>query len=252
MLRTHGLTKRFGGLVAIDDVDFELDPDELCSLIGPNGAGKTTLFNCICGIYSVSKGSVALNGEDITNASPNEIARRGLARSYQISNLFDDFTVFENIRLAVQVQISSNFDFWSHYNTLEEPKEQAHEIIERVGITENRDTKVSALPHGQKRLLEVGLTLASDPEIILLDEPTAGLGTENIDMVVDLIDRISETHTILLVEHNMDVVMELSDQIMVLDRGQLVIDDVPEVVREDKQVREAYLGTEESTFREGF
>lgn len=248
ILKVQDLTKHFGAVVAVDGVNFNINEGTFKSLIGPNGAGKTTLFNCICGIHSISDGSVFLHGEDITTASPNKIARRGLSRSYQVSNLFNEFTVFENVRLAVQANISSNFDFWSHYSTLEEPKERAHEILERVGIAKERDSKVSSLSHGKKRLLEVGLTLASDPDIILLDEPTAGLGAENIDMVVDLIDRIGSKHTILLVEHNMDVVMQLSDQIMVLDRGRLIIDDAPKIVREDERVREAYLGTEQSIF----
>jgi len=250
LLRVDDISKHFGAVVAVDNVSFKLEEGTCQSLIGPNGAGKTTLFNCISGIYDLTSGSINFTGEDVTDDSADEMARAGVARSFQIDNLFDGFTTFENIRLGAQIHLESSTNMWSHYQSFEEPRAVAERIVDRIGLSEAADTEVSALSHGQKRQLEVGMTLTSDPDLILLDEPTSGLATENISQVLSLIEDISEEYTIMLVEHNMDVVMQLSDRIMVLDRGELIADATPDEIRGDERVQEAYLGAD-ATFLEG-
>lgn len=250
LLRVDDISKHFGAVVAVDNVSFELEEGVCQSLIGPNGAGKTTMFNCISGIYDLTSGSIEFNGEDVTDASADEMAQVGLARSFQIDNLFDGFTAFENVRLGAQIHLEGNTNMWSHYQSFEDPKAVAEGILDRVGLSDAADTEVSALSHGQKRQLEVGMTLASDPDLILLDEPTSGLATENVSRVLSLIEDISEEYTIILVEHNMDVVMQVSDRIIVLDRGELIADDTPEEIRDNERVQEAYLGSD-AAFLEG-
>lgn len=250
VLRVEEATKKFGAVVAVDNVSFTIQKGEIKSLIGPNGAGKTTLFNCISGVLPLTEGSVRFGEEEITGLRPDEIAHRGISRSYQINNLFDEFTVSENIRLAIQIQGDNNRNFWSDYRSFEDPVREAREIIDRIGLTEQADKEVTSLSHGQKRQLEIGLGIATEPKLLLLDEPTSGLATENIDTVINLIESIREDYTIMLVEHNMDVVMNVSDSIMVMDNGQLIADGSPEEVRESQEVQEAYLGTDEETFTE--
>ena len=234
MLRTSGLTKEFGGLTAVDDVDFALDEDELCSLIGPNGAGKTTFFNLLTGVLTPTEGSVevrdggAESGEradgsgtssdesggrwrDITDATPYETASLGLHRSYQITNVFPTSTVLENVRVAAQAASSDSAKFWRNAEAFEEHVEEAHAILDRVGLAHEAQTTAKSLSHGAKRQLEVAVALAGDPDVLLMDEPNAGVSSESVGRIIDLIEDVATDHAVLLVEHNMDIVMNVSE-----------------------------------------
>lgn len=245
MLRTTGLTRRFGGLVAVDDVDFRLD-DELCSLIGPNGAGKTTFFNLLTGVLEPTSGTVELrvDGEwrDVTGVAPHETAKLGLHRSYQITNIFPTSTVLENVRIASQAHGRNSWRGWRNVNAFKEHIEEAHRILERVGLADRAGAVAENLSHGAKRQLEVAIALAGDPDVLLLDEPNAGVSSESVDDVIGLIEDVASDHAVLLVEHNMDIVMNVSERIVVLHRGSVIADGPPEQVREDPAVQEAYLG----------
>jgi len=247
MLETKGLTKRFGGLVAVDSVDFRLDVDEICSLIGPNGAGKTTFFNLLTGVLSPSDGTVQLQRDgdwvDITGSDPHETAQRGVHRSYQVTNIFPMLTVLENVRIATQAH--GGADSWRlHRNadSFDAYIEEASAILDRVGLSSHAQDLAETLSHGQKRNLEIAIALAGDPDVLLLDEPTAGVSSDGIDEVMNLIEDVSADHAVLLVEHNMDVVMELSDRIAVLHQGALIADDEPQAIRNSETVQKAYLG----------
>ncbi|MFW5918839.1 MAG: ABC transporter ATP-binding protein [Halanaeroarchaeum sp.] len=250
MLRTEGLTKNFGGLVAVDEVDFHLESDELCSLIGPNGAGKTTFFDLLTGTLTPTAGTVEfrVDGEyrDVTGAAPDEIARHGLHRSYQLTNIFPTNTVLENVRVAAQAHGSDSGRIWRNVGAFEEYLEEAHSILERVGLSEHAHESAETLSHGEKRHLEVAIALAGDPDLLLLDEPNAGVSSESVGEVVDLIEDVATDHAVLLVEHNMDIVMEVSDRIVVLHQGSIIADDDPAAVRDDETVQQAYLGGYES------
>lgn len=247
VLRTTGLTKRFGGLTAVDSVDYALADDELCSLIGPNGAGKTTFFNLLTGVLAPSEGTVEyhVDGEwtDVTDDDPHETALHGIHRSYQITNIFPTLTVLENVRIGAQAH--GGVDSWKlHRNVgaFEQYTEEAYGILDRIGLADEAETVARNLSHGQKRNLEVGIALAGDPDLLLLDEPTAGVSSDGIDRIVGLIEDVAADHAILLVEHNMDVVMGVSDRIAVLHQGELIADGPPGEIREDEDVQEAYLG----------
>ncbi|MFC6784662.1 ABC transporter ATP-binding protein [Halobaculum halobium] len=268
MLRTSGLTKRFGGLTAVDDVDFALDSNELCSLIGPNGAGKTTFFNLLTGVLTPTAGTVELRAEDspvntaddgadarnesdegdadswrdITGAAPHEIASLGVHRSYQVTNVFPNSTVLENVRVAAQAAGGDGANFWRNARQLDRYIEEAYGILDRVDLADRAEEPASALSHGAKRQLEVGVALAGDPDVLLLDEPNAGVSSESVDRVVDLIEDVATDHAVLLVEHNMDIVMEVSDRVVVLNQGAVIADDEPAAVRDDPAVQRAYLG----------
>jgi branched-chain amino acid transport system ATP-binding protein len=249
MLRTRGLTKQFGGLTAVDSVDFELD-DELCSLIGPNGAGKTTFFDCLTGAIEPTAGTVELRSGgppgsdwlDVTDASPAETATMGLHRSYQITNVFPTASVLENVRVAAQAHGEHRATFWRHVDAYDEYVEEAHEILERVGLTDRATDPAGDLSHGAGRQLEVAIALAGDPDVLLLDEPNAGVSSESVDDIIALIEDVARDHAVLLVEHNMDIVMEVSERVVVLNRGEVIADGDPESVRNDADVQEAYLG----------
>ena len=247
LLRTSGLTKRFGGLTAVDDVEFGLAGDELCSLIGPNGAGKTTFFNLLTGVLDPTEGTVEYREDgtwvDVTDDDPHRTALRGVHRSYQITNVFSTSTVLENVRVAAQAHGAR--DGWKlhrNVNSFEAYLEEAYDILERVDLAEHAEEPAENLSHGKKRNLEVAIALAGDPDVLLLDEPTAGVSSDGIDRIVDLIGDIATDHAVLLVEHNMDVVMGLSDRVAVLHRGELIADDDPASIRENEAVQEAYLG----------
>jgi branched-chain amino acid transport system ATP-binding protein len=251
VLRTRGLTRRFGGLTAVDSVDFELG-GELTSLIGPNGAGKTTFFDLLTGTLDPSEGTVELRtGEDgadeggwtdLTGASPDETARAGIHRSYQITNVFPTLSTLENVRVAAQAAGTDSFRLWRNARAFESYREEARDILERVGLADQATTPASALSHGAKRQLEVGIALAGDPDVLLLDEPNAGVSSESVDDIIALIDDVASDHAVLLVEHNMDIVMNVSERVVVLHRGEVIADGDPETVRADPDVQEAYLG----------
>jgi branched-chain amino acid transport system ATP-binding protein len=248
MIRTTGLTKRFGGLTAVDDVDFELGENQLCSLIGPNGAGKTTFFNLLTGTLAPSEGSVEYRPRDddwvdVTDDDPHETALRGIHRSYQITNVFPTATALENVRVAAQAHGGDDaWKLWRNVGAFPEYEREAREILERVGLGAEAETPAETLSHGQKRHLEVAVALAGDPNVLLLDEPTAGVSSDAIDQLVELIRDVAEDHAVLLVEHNMDIVMDVSDRVAVLHQGELIADGNPQAVREDRTVQEAYLG----------
>jgi branched-chain amino acid transport system ATP-binding protein len=246
VLRTTGLTKRFGGVTAVDGVDFELG-EECCSLIGPNGAGKTTFFNLLTGVLEPSAGTVEYRGgngwTDVTEYAPHETALAGIHRSYQITNVFATSTVLENVRIAAQATGGTDsWRAWRNVGAFPEYEREAYDILERVGLAEDADSAAETLSHGEKRNLEVAIALAGDPDVLLLDEPTAGVSSDGIGALTDLIDDIAADHAVLLVEHNMDVVMEVSDRIAVLHRGSLIADDDPLAIRNSKRVQDAYLG----------
>ncbi|PSP27720.1 ABC transporter ATP-binding protein [Halobacteriales archaeon QH_2_65_14] len=245
MLRTRGLTKRFGGITATDSVDFELG-DELTSIIGPNGAGKTTFFNLLTGALEPTEGTVELRTDDewkdITGRDPYETAQLGLHRSFQITNVFPTSSVLENVRIASQAHGDNSVRFWRNVHTFDEHIEEAHAILERVGLDGKADIAAENLSHGEKRQLEVGIALAGDPDVLLLDEPNAGVSSENVDDIKALITDVASDHAVLLVEHNMDIVMDVSDRIVVLNQGAVIADDIPEKIRGDPDVQEAYLG----------
>ncbi|WP_227355404.1 ABC transporter ATP-binding protein [Haladaptatus salinisoli] len=254
MLRTTGLTKRFGGLVAVDDVDFSLGEDELCSLIGLNGAGKTTFFNLLTGVLSPTEGTIELRtgGEwrDVTATPPHETAGLGLHRSYQITNVFPTSTVLENVRVAVQAHGDGSANFWRNAGAFEAHVEEARAILERVELARYAETTAQNLSHGELRQLEVAIALAGDPDVLLLDEPNAGVSSESVGGIIDLIEDVASDHAVLLVEHNTDIVMRVSDRIVVLNQGSVIADGSPDDVRDDPDVQSAYLGGYESG-REG-
>ena len=252
LLETEGLTKRFGGITAVDGVDFALEAGELCSIIGPNGAGKTTFFNLLTGVLEPSDGEIRFDpggrgaGDppvDITTASPDETALAGIHRSYQITNLFPTLTVLENVRVAAQAgRGNDSWKLWRNVNEFDDHYAEATAILERIGLAGAAETVTQNLSHGEKRSLEIGVALAGDPDLLLLDEPTAGVSSDGVDEVVALIEDVAEDHSVMLIEHNMEVVMGISDRIAVLHRGELIADGPPEDVRGDDDVQEAYLG----------
>lgn len=245
MLRTNRLTKRFGGITATDEVTFELG-DKLTSIIGPNGAGKTTFFNLLTGALTPTEGTVELKKDggwvDITEMDTHETAQMGIHRSYQITNVFPTTSVLENVRVAAQAHGSNSVRFWRNVNNFDEHYEEAYGILDRVGLADKAEVPAENLSHGEKRQLEVGIALAGDPDVLLLDEPNAGVSSEDIDAVKAIIEDVATDHAVLLVEHNMDIVMDVSERIVVLNQGAVIADDKPENIQGDPDVQEAYLG----------
>jgi branched-chain amino acid transport system ATP-binding protein len=244
VLETRNLRKEFDGLVAVADVSLRVREGELHAIIGPNGAGKTTLFNLISGVLPPTSGQVFLRGREITGLPPHQIARRGIGRSFQITNLFPNLTVLESVRLAAQARGRHSLRFWAHYRRYRQYEERAIAIIHQVGLTGREHFLARALPHGDQRKLEIALLLATEPDILLLDEPTAGMASGEIPALVDLIHRLREEggRTILLVEHKMDVVMNLSDRITVMHQGRVLAEGTPAEISANEQVQRAYLG----------
>lgn len=243
VLSTQGLTKEFKGFIAVDDVDLDVKRGDIHALIGPNGAGKTTVFNLLTKFLPSTSGNVFYNGTNVTDAKPAELARKGMVRSFQISATFMHLTVLENVRLALQRSLGTSFHFWRSGKTLNQLNERVMELLEQVGLSRHVGDLAAELPYGQRRALEFATTLAVDPEVMLLDEPTQGMGHEDVDRVADLIKQISANRTILMVEHNLSVVAKLSDRITVLQRGAILTEGTYEEVSSDQRVKEAYMGT---------
>lgn len=244
LLRTERLTIRFGGHTAVDQVDFEMAEKQFKSIIGPNGAGKTTFFNLLSGELKPSEGEVFFKGEALGSLSPVERTRKGLGRSFQITNVFPNLTVLENVRLAVQSREKIRYQMLRHFVHYRSLLEEAAQLIELVLLQGKEDAIASQLSHGEKRKLEIAMLLALDTEVLLLDEPTAGMSLEEVPAILEVIRQIKETgnKTILLIEHKMDMILDLSDSIMVLFNGKLLADGSPQEIMENETVQNAYLG----------
>jgi len=243
ILETRGLTKEFRGFVAVRDVNLKVRRGTVHALIGPNGAGKTTCFNLLTHFLAPTRGRILFKGRDITGQRPADIARLGLVRSFQISAVFPHLTVLENVRIALQRRRGHSFDFWRSERVLAELNGRAAELLAAVGLTEHAGTIAVELPYGSKRALEIATTLALDPEMMLLDEPTAGMGHEDVDRVAALIKKVAANRTVLMVEHNLSVVEHLSDIITVLSRGEVIAEGDYASVSRNPDVIQAYLGS---------
>ncbi|HYC36567.1 MAG TPA: ABC transporter ATP-binding protein [Usitatibacter sp.] len=243
ILETRGLTKEFKGFVAVDNVDLKVRRGAIHALIGPNGAGKTTTFNLLTKFLPATRGTILFNGQDITHEKPADTARRGIIRSFQISAVFPNLTVLENVRVALQRALGTSFHFWKRQKTLDVLNERAMQLLERVGLTEFARVNAGDMPYGRKRTLEIATTLAMDPELMLLDEPTAGMGHEDVERIQELIKEVAQGRTVLMVEHNMSVVSGICDTITVLQRGAVLAEGPYAEVSQNPQVIEAYMGT---------
>lgn len=242
ILSAKGMTKQFAGFMAVKEVDLDVRRGSIHAMIGPNGAGKTTCFNLLTKFLQPTAGSISFNGKDITTMAASDIARLGMVRSFQISAVFPKLTVLENVRVALQRRRGGNFDFWRSQRVLNQFDEEAMRRVEEVGLTDFAGELAGELSYGRKRALEFATTLALEPELLLLDEPMAGMAQEDIDRISALIKRISANRTILMVEHNLSVVANLSDKITVLARGQVLAEGDYETVSNDPRVIEAYIG----------
>ena len=241
LLRTEGLTRSFGTLLAVDGVAMSVHRGELRSVIGPNGAGKTTFFRLISGEMAPTAGRIWFDGRDITGMPQHAVARLGIAKSYQITNVFPHLTVLENVRVAVQGPARA-FDFWSRAERLDGVRDRARTLLATVGLAEKAELLAAHLSHGEKRHLEIGIALASDPALLLLDEPTAGMSPEETDETMLLIRELAAGRTVVLVEHKMKLVMRISDRITVLHQGQVLAEGTPEEIRANEVVQQTYLG----------
>jgi branched-chain amino acid transport system ATP-binding protein len=246
LLRIEALSKRFGGIVAADAIDLAITPGELHAIIGPNGAGKTTLINQLAGEIKPDAGRVLFADQDITGLPAYRRSLIGLARSFQITSLFADFTVLDNVLLAVQGHAGHSFRFWRKARGEDELRRPALAALERVGLTQRADTIVSRMSHGEHRQLEIAMALATQPRMLLLDEPMAGMGPEESARIVKLLRELKGTYTILLIEHDMEAVFALADRITVLVYGRVVASGAPAEIRANAEVRQAYLGEQEA------
>ena len=244
MLELRGVSKRFGGVVATDDVTLEVTQGEVHALIGPNGAGKTTLIAQISGVLPIDTGRIVFNGVDVTQLTTHARVAAGLARSYQITSIFRRFTVLDNLALAVQARSGSSFSFWRPLSAERVLFEEARSIAAEIGLAEKTDTLAATLAHGEQRALEVGLALATKPQLVLLDEPMAGMGPQESQAMIALIEKVRSRVTVLLVEHDMDAVFRLANRISVLVNGRIIATGAPAQIRADASVRKAYLGEE--------
>jgi branched-chain amino acid transport system ATP-binding protein len=243
ILETKNLTKEFKGFTAVDAVNLRVQRGHIHALIGPNGAGKTTCFNLLTKFLIPTSGQILFNGKDITRAKPAQIARQGIIRSFQISAVFPHLTVMENVRIGLQRMLGTSFHFWKSERSLSSLNDRAMALLSEVDLVEFADTITVDLPYGRKRALEIATTLAMDPEMMLLDEPTQGMGHEDVDRVTALIKKVSAGRTILMVEHNMNVVAGICDRISVLQRGAMLAEGSYQEVSNNPLVMEAYMGT---------
>ncbi|MCC7104644.1 MAG: ABC transporter ATP-binding protein [Chloroflexi bacterium] len=240
ILRTEKLSRRYGGLKALTDVDFDVMPGRLHAVIGPNGAGKTTLFHVITGRVAPTSGRIWFRGEDITGWPQASVARLGMARSYQITTIFLNLTVFENLRIATQAR-TNHYRFWRPAESLKQVSQRAEAVLETIKLQAKRNVLARQLSHGEQRFLDVGIALATDPDLLLLDEPTAGMSPRETDETMHFIRDLGQQVPIVLVEHKMNVIMQISDYITVLHFGQVLTEGTPEEVRNNRRVQEVYL-----------
>ncbi len=243
ILVTEDLTKEFAGFVAVNGVSLRVERGTIHALIGPNGAGKTTCFNLLTKFLSPTRGRITFKGADISSLAPADVARLGIVRSFQISAVFPHLSVLENVRIALQRARGTSFDFWRSTKVLDVFNERAMELITDVGLASFANWTAVELPYGRKRALEIATTLALDPELLLLDEPTAGMAHEDIERISALIKRVAADRTVLMVEHNLSVVADLCDRITVLTRGRVLAEGDYDTVSNNPEVREAYMGT---------
>ena len=242
ILRTEGLGMRFGGLTALNDVNFAVRKGEIRAIIGPNGAGKSTFFNCLTGVLRPTSGRILFDGGNITGLPPNRISQQGIARSYQITNILPNATTLENARIAAQSRRHS-WSMLSHHRAYRDIMEKAEAALATVGLSGKRDELAGNLSHGEQRTLEIGIALATEPKVLCLDEPTAGMSAAETHDTMQLVRRIAKDLTILIVEHDMQVVMELADRITVLHYGEILAEGTPQEIQENPRVLEVYLKT---------
>jgi len=243
-LRLHNVCKDFSGLSVLSGVEFTVKDKERHAIIGPNGAGKTTLFNIISGRFRASSGSILFKGQDISRKAAYVVNRLGISRSFQITNVFQELSVLENIRSGVRSHYGLRYHFFRKPGSNAAINERTEAIAEELGLSEVGHMPVSALSYGQQRALEIGITLSTDPELILLDEPTAGMTREETAQAIRMIDRVTAGRTLIIIEHDMDVVFSLADTISVLHYGKILVSDTPDQIRNDQRVKDAYLGEE--------
>lgn len=241
-LSARGLTKDFRGFRAVKDVDLDVREGTVHALVGPNGAGKTTLFNLLTGFIKPTAGKITVHGKDITGKEPEQIAHEGVARSFQITSLFDNLTPREHVELALQGMAGGGMSFWRSDKTMRRFSERADELVTQVGLASLADRPAGELAYGQKRALEMALVLALDPKVMLLDEPTAGMGREDVDRTIELVRKIASGRTVVFVDHNMHVVGSLAHQVTVLMQGEILAEGTYDEVRNDERVITAYLG----------
>ncbi len=243
ILETKSLTKEFKGFTAVSDVNLKVERGHIHALIGPNGAGKTTCFNLLTKFLVPTTGQILFNGKDITALKPAQIARMGIIRSFQISAVFPHLTVLQNVRIGLQRELGTSYQFWKSERSLSQLNDRAMQLLAEVDLTSFADTVTVDMPYGRKRALEIATTLAMEPELMLLDEPTQGMGHEDVHRVTELIKKVSAGRTILMVEHNMNVVSGICDKISVLQRGAMLAEGSYAEVSKNPQVMEAYMGT---------
>jgi branched-chain amino acid transport system ATP-binding protein len=244
VVETRDMSKSFRGFLAVSGVNLKVRRHTIHALIGPNGAGKTTCFNLITKFLQPSGGQILLNGRDVTKVKPAQVARMGMVRSFQISSVFPHLTVLENLRVALQRKMGNSFHFWRSDRCLDGLNDRARQLIAEVGLSEYEDTLAGELPYGRKRGLELATTMALEPEVMLLDEPMAGMGVEDIQRTAELIRRVAKGRTVLMVEHNINVVADLSDTITVLQRGQILAEGTYAEISSNREVITAYMGSE--------
>ena len=244
-LQLSDVRKSFGRTSIINGVNLAIVRGECHAIIGPNGAGKSTLFNLVSGRFPVTSGRIELRGEDITGLEPHLINRKGLSRSFQITNIFPRLSVYENVRCAVLWSLGYKYSFWHRIGALKEVRSRTDEIVERIGMTTRRDRPAGVLTYAEQRALEIGVTIAGGADVILLDEPTAGMSRSETGEAVELIRNVTEGKTLVMVEHDMSVVFDLADRISVLVYGEVIASGTPQEIRRNKAVQEAYLGTEQ-------
>jgi branched-chain amino acid transport system ATP-binding protein len=246
IIETRGLTKEFNGFVAVSDVDLRVRRGQIHALIGPNGAGKTTFFNLLTKFLAPTRGKILYEEEDITAENPAELARRGIVRSFQMSAVFPHLTVLENVRIGLQRTLGTSFHFWKPESSLTVLDSKVMELLDSVDLGSFAHVVAVELPYGRKRALEIATTLATDPQLMLLDEPTQGMGHEDVERITALIKKVAQHRTILMVEHNMSVVSTIADRITVLQRGQIIADGTYAEVSKDPLVMEAYMGSSDA------
>lgn len=242
IIKTESLTKRFGGLVAVNNVDLSIEENRLTSIIGPNGAGKTTLYNLLIGLMKPDSGQIYFQGKDITGYPPHRIVKEGIARSFQILNIFTELSLFENIRIAVQAERGHGLEMLSSTGSLDEVNGRTYEIIKNIGLEGRENIAAKNLSYGDRRILEIGIALASNPKLLLLDEPTSGLASRETGSMTDFIQGLARDLTVVVIEHDMNVVLSISDHIAVLHQGKVIAEGTPDQIRQNDEVQEAYLG----------